>query len=151
MQGERKLLESDTGEFTLTTHKVRFVHQTRGRAKVTSIMLEHLTACEITYSSRPSLLYFAGAAFMLGILGAMSTDEAGGAVIGIIVALVLVVAYFAQRHQVISLSSPSSSIRLKTSGMSFQDSLDLLEKVEAAKDERARQLLPSSRSSSTLR
>jgi len=126
------LLESDTGEFVLTTHKVRLTARRFGQASVKSIMLEELTGCEIKYVSKPWLLILAGIALVGGLL----IGEGSAPTFGVVVAVVAVVAYFSLRHQAVLLSSPSVKINLSVKGMSLDGAVEMIDKVESAKHER---------------
>ena len=132
MHEERVLLESDTKEFVLTTHKVRLTARLFGQADVTSITLDELTSCEVKYISRPWLVILAAVAVISGFL--FQNGEASGAGIGI--AVILIAIYFATRYQAISLSSPSATINLSVKGMGLDKAIDLIDKVESAKHAR---------------
>lgn len=129
---EQILLESDTGEFVLTTHKVRFKARQFGQASVKSIMLQELTGCEIKYVSKPWLLILAAIALIGGLLiGNESTVT-----LGVVVAVGAVAAYFRFRHQAVVLSSPSVKLNLSVKGMSLDSAVEMVDKVESAKHER---------------
>ncbi|HEY6348288.1 MAG TPA: hypothetical protein VI636_02650 [Candidatus Angelobacter sp.] len=72
LPGERLLLQSDNNAFVLTSHRVRFETQMTGLKKVTSIMLEELSACEITTMSKPWLLVLAAVVFLAGLASSSS-------------------------------------------------------------------------------
>jgi len=127
------LLESDTGEFVLTTHKVRLEAHEFGQASVKSIALEELTGAEIKYVSKPWLLILAAAA----PVGSLFIGEGTALFLGIGVGAAAGIAYFLLRHQAISLSSPSTEINLSVKGMGLEEAVAMIDKVEAAKHEKA--------------
>ena len=129
---EQILLESDTGEFILTTHKVRLTARRFGRAAVKSIMLREVTGCEIKYVSKPWLLILA----VTAVIGGMLIGEESVSILGFAVAAVATVAYFVLRHQAVVLSSPSVKINLSVKGMSLNSAIDMVDKVESAKYKR---------------
>ncbi|PSQ67832.1 MAG: hypothetical protein BRD26_09795 [Bacteroidetes bacterium QH_1_64_81] len=129
---EEIILESDTGEFTLTTHKVRLTARQFGQASVKSIMLQELTGCEIRYVSKPWLLVLAAIAFIGGLL----IGNESAVTLGVVVAVAAVAAYFKFRHQAVVLSSPSVKLNLSLKGMSLDSAVDMIDKVESAKHER---------------
>ena len=116
---ERVLLESDNGEFILTTHRARFEAKRQGQAQVTSILLDQISSSEIRHASKPILLMFA---FLFAIT-----------VIG---GLLFLLAYLWSRRQVISLASYGATINLETRGMSLQAAKDFINDVESAKNAR---------------
>ena len=126
------MLESDTGEFVLTTHKVRLEAREFGQASVKSIALEELTGSEIKYVSRPWLLILAAAA----PAGGLFIGEGTALFLGIGVGAIAGIAYFVLRHQAIFLSSPSTEINLSVKGMGLEEAVAMIDKVEAAKHER---------------
>jgi len=136
MPGEKQLMESDNRELILTSHRLRFEGKRWGRGQVTSIMLDSLTSCEITYATRPALLVIAAliATFFVSKMGVIMADVFFG---GMAVAGGFVVAYYSTHRQVISLSSPTASIRLNTGGMSLDVAKRFIDATEQAKSERS--------------
>jgi hypothetical protein len=135
MPGERVLLESDNGQLILTSHRVSFEASAAGMAEFTSIMLEELASCQITYTSKPILLVLAVLSVLVGAYFNTSRDSTP-LVVGVIAGALLVAAYFATRTQVISLASAGATIRAGTKGMSMETAKQFIDKAELAKNER---------------
>ena len=136
LPGERILLQSDNKSLILTSHRVRFEMQTTGLARVTSIMLEEISACEITTTTKPWLLVAALAVFIGGMVSQQILRDSSGVVGGIVIALIFVVAYFSSREGVISLRSSGGSIQMATRKMTTAVAKNFIDAVEAAKNER---------------
>ena len=133
---EHTILEADTGGFTLTSHKVRFHAEQGGHAKVTSIMLEHVTSCDIDKKSNPILLGIALFFLVGGIMVSVSSGPGGGFILGLIVAIIFVLMYIFTRRQVLTISSPSSKIDLNTQHMPIKKVIETINHIEAAKNKR---------------
>ncbi len=133
---ERTLLESDPKGLVLTTHRVRSDVRQTGNAQVTSIMLEQIASCAITGKSYPILLAIAAISGVIGMVGNNSTLM----IAGLAFAALLVVAYFSTRQQVIALASAGHTITRSTQGMDVTAALQFIDKLEAAKDSRIRQM-----------
>lgn len=136
MQGERILFESPSKVLTLTTHRVRYEMSTAGGAVLKSIMLEELASCSMTRTSNPILLVLAAICFILGFISATSGREEGAFIIGIVLALVFVVAYFSTRRQVVALASAGATIYVAISGLSQEAIRQFIDQAEAAKNSR---------------
>lgn len=136
LPGEILLQQSNNNAFVLTSHRVRLEAQTTGLSKVTSIMLEELSACEITTVSKPWLLVAALVVFILGLVYGNSSREPTGIIGGIVVAVLLVAAYFGSRQGVISLRSSGGAINASTTGLTLEASKSFIDAVEAAKNAR---------------
>lgn len=136
IENEQTILEADIGGFTLTTHKIRFHAEQDGRAKVTSIMLEHVTSCDIDKKSNPIFLVIAALFLIGGILASTGSGEAPGFIFGLIIAIILVLIYIFTRRQVLTIASPSSKIFLNTQRMPINKVIEAINQIEAAKDKR---------------
>lgn len=141
LPGEKILLQSDNNAFILTSHRVRMGIQTTGFSKVTSIMLDELSTCEITAISRPWLLVAALLIFLIGLFSSLSNtpfsrNDPSGIFGGAVIALIFVLTYFATRQKVISLRSSSGAINVATKGMSMENATALINTVEAARNDR---------------
>ena len=137
MPNESVLLESEGKSLILTTHRVRYQVEAFGNAAIRSIMLEELASCALVRSSNIILLVLAGICFVLGLLVAAGGRRMEGAlVIGVILAVVFVIAYFASRRQVLALASAGTTIMVSTQGMKLEVAKQFIERTEAAKNAR---------------
>ena len=129
MDGERVLVTSDNNAFTLTSHRLR--HETK--SDVVSIMLDQLCSCGIVHRDHAWMRVAAAAC----VVGAIAFQSYGNALIaGIVGALLLVVAYFVTRHQVLTFSSGGESINVKVTGAGLDKTVAFIDSVEAAKNNR---------------
>lgn len=137
MPDEKILLESDPKGLILTTHRIRSEDEAMGNARIKSIMLEELASCAIVQSSNNLLLGLAALCLLIGVLiTASSRGDSGPLAIGFVIALILVLAYFVSRQQVLELASAGATIRTDTKGMKLQAVEQFIDRVEAAKNER---------------
>jgi uncharacterized membrane protein len=130
---------------TVTTHRVRETLKGRGVGQVTSIMLDEVTGCEVAHLSRPTLLYVAALSVVAGVAGWMMQSDSSGQdrnnggpallFLGIVVAVVLVAAYFATRKNVVRVSSASTKIEVPLTGVGFDKAVEVIDVVESAKNE----------------
>ena len=137
MPNETVLLESEGKSLVLTTHRVRYQFEGVGNAEIRSIMLEQLASCAMVRSSNIIFLVLAGICAVIGFLAAASGGRNEGAlIIGLLLAVVLVIAYFASRRQVLALASAGTTIIVNTQGMKLETAKQFIERTEAAKNVR---------------
>ncbi len=137
LPGETILLESDPEGLTLTTHRVR--SEARGWAgkEVVSIMLDEIASCSITHSSSPILLIFAAIALLGGFIAPMnSRSNTETLALGIIIAMILVIAFYVTRQQILTIASAGNTINRSIKGMSMQTATHFIDTIERAKNER---------------
>ena len=131
--GERVLMESDTREFTLTTHRVRWESYAGGEQHHVSILLEDLTSSGATYRRRLKLLVLAAAT----AVGAVAWGLLAGSWIGVLyvlaVPLLLMVFYLRTRVTSVSFSSDTATISIQIVGQAWGRARELIEAVEEAK------------------
>ena len=116
LPNETRLLSSDDDRLLLTTHRVRFEAKSTAFRRVTSILLEEVSACEIASTSKPWLYTLALLFVLLGLLGQEGPHN-NDAKLSFLIALFLGLAYLATRRQVISVRSSGGSINVPTRGM----------------------------------
>lgn len=137
LTGESVLLESDPKGLTLTTHRVRQQVKGSGNSRVTSILLDQVTSCGMTRKSKSWLLVFAVLVFETAVLVAVDSFDSEVYLIGgLIVAGIFVLAYFANRRQVLYIHSAEGSIIQPAIGMSETSVLDFVDQLESAKNQR---------------
>ena len=137
LPNERKLLSSDDDRLVLTTHRVRFEAKSIAFSRVTSIMLEEVSGCEIATTSKPWLLVCALLFLLIGLYPAIDLNETPWAM-GLVVAVFCGLAYLGTRRQVISVRSSGGSINVPTQGMGLEKAQDFIDQVELAKNRNAR-------------
>jgi len=127
---ETILLESDTGELTLTTHRVRLQASQIGRHRLTSILLSELQACEIRYSSSPTMLIWGGLTILFGFL----IGDSLPVTIGLVLGLLMIGAYLYSRRQIMQLTAGQVAITVRIEGMGLKNATRFIDAVEAAKN-----------------
>lgn len=132
MQGEKMLLESDNGELVLTSHRVRYENNRMAYGRITSIMLDSLTSCEIAYVNQPLWLFLAAIIALL-TLSQMNDINGSSFMGGMLIAAFFVGVYSLTRRQALSLASPSASIKVNISGMSTETAKRFIDTAEKAK------------------
>ena len=137
LPSEAVLKQTARNTLTLSTHRVRYETQAMGIAEIKSIMLEELASIVMVSSSNVIFIVFAVVALVLGVLVAANGRRMEGAlVLGVFVALVFVILFFATRRQVLSLASAGATITVNTQGMKIEAIKEFIERTEAAKNER---------------
>lgn len=132
LEGEKKILESDTGQFTLTTHRACFIAQTWGKAVQKTILLEDIDSCDVEYRSKPILIAIG---IVICILAVISGDSQLLSV-GIVFGIIFSVLFFLSRKSIIVLKSRSNKIELNTKGMKIEIIQDFINDIEKAKIQR---------------
>lgn len=137
MPGESILSYSDNGLLTLTTHRVRYLNHEWGRANFISIMLEKVSSVQVTYLSYPVLLGAGGFLILIGLLWGSQSVQAG--IILILGGAAAIIAYFAARTSVCVIAADSGAkIQFRTEGMSTETLIDMMDKIDRAKNDRFR-------------
>ncbi len=132
LPNEKKLLSSDDDRLVLTTHRVRFEAKSRAFRRVTSILLEEVSACEIASTSKPWLFTVALLFVLMGLLEREGPNS-NSATFSFVIALFFGLGYLATRRQVISLRSSGGSINVPTQGMGLEKAKNFIDQVELAK------------------
>ena len=133
---EAFLSKSDDGLITLTSRRLRYNSSTLGKAHIISIALEKIASIEIHYRSWYLIL-------ITGILGlgfelAMSTEnQDDAAFFGFALGAICIVVFFVTRKHVITVASDGGArINFYTRGMSRENLLHFINKIEQAKANR---------------
>jgi|SRR5665213_765540 len=141
LPGESILSYSDNGLLTLTTHRVRYMNKVWGQANFISIMLEKISSLQVIYISYPPLLVMGIIITVIGFMLGAGANNTQAAFIAIIIGLPAVVAYFVtRRHVCVIASDGSGKIEFRTEGMSTETLIDMMDKIERAKNDRVSQL-----------
>lgn len=127
--GEQIVISSDNDVLVLTTKRVRYDSVVWGRSKLTSITLDAVASCGLITRSSPLLLILAA----IAVAGAFI--QRGDSLVGLlVVAVVLVVAYFLTRKAVISVASNGGqTILVPTKVMNRDAIIGFIEAVEREK------------------
>ena len=137
LQGEAVLLQAAGNRLTLSTHRIRYESDTLGSAEIKGIMLEELASIAMVRSSNIALLVLAAVSLLIGFVVAANDPRMEGAlVLGVIVAIVLAVAFFASRRQVLSFASAGATITVNTQDMKLDAVKEFIDRTEAAKNDR---------------
>jgi hypothetical protein len=141
--GESILQYSDSGLITLTTHRIRCQNSVWGESNFISIMLEKISSVEVVGNSYPMLLI---AGILIGIVGLFITfnQQEGneGAILAIVIGLVFIIAYFVTKKTICIISSDGGNkMVFRTEGMNIESLIDMVDKIELAKNNRTSQIL----------
>ena len=139
LPNEKILMQSDKNILTLTTHRVRKETKARGQSTVVSITVDAVASCEVVSTSFPILIGLG----VLGIVGgvAIFSRDAGSGLVGILVGLALLAAYFVTRTSVLKVASAGDAIVLPTKGMKPELLAEFIDAVERQKLERLSRIL----------
>jgi hypothetical protein len=137
LHDERILFESDSQFFVLTTHRIRLETSAWGISQITSIMLEEISSCANTRTSKPLLLVLATLFFLAGAYASFNAIEPGPALIGaIVITAIFVIIYVLTRRQILEIASAGATMRLRIEGMSIDEVKELIDRIEIVKNER---------------
>lgn len=128
LPGEKVLCQLKKADTTLTNFRVR---RDTGM-RMTSLVLEHVTACKVRKIDYPIFLLLAvlGVAAMF-FVGARNGDSEIVAWLGAGSFLFLIV-YILSRSQNIQISSPSGVIEVELKRISYDEAIQFIEEVEEA-------------------
>jgi hypothetical protein len=135
MPGEEIIRRSDTGLATLTTHRLRFEAKSTGNTYLASIMLEEICSCELTHKSNPLLLLLSLLLLIAGISLGYYTEPTY-IFIGVILAVIFLIAFFMFRKGFFSIKSAGAPINFPTSNKSFDSLSEFIDEIEEAKNQR---------------
>ncbi|XOV66806.1 MAG: hypothetical protein ACFHU9_14365 [Fluviicola sp.] len=136
MTEEKTITESSNGLIKLTNHKIRYVSKSYGKARIISMMLNEVSAIEVHFRSYiPALIM--GILFFLGALIVAADNQRNQTPLGLmIVGIIFVIYYFLSRKHVVSIvARGKGSIDFESKGISTNEIIHFVNKVEMAKQE----------------
>lgn len=136
-EGEEKILESDDGDLVLTTHRLRHDKKSFGKRKITSILLNELSSCELSHRSHPILLILAILGLIVTGIATIESGKADDILAFAIPTFILFIAYFLTRRQVMQLSTAGSPIVVALKGMKPETVKEFIDETEIAKNKAA--------------
>ena len=116
--------------FQLTNRKVRFNSVRNGSGKVVSIMLEHITSCEIDKSCNISLAVLAAISISIGVTISYINDKSTSFYIGLFISIIFFIAFFASKKLTIYIFSSTSKIELNANNLSLENAIKYIDKIE---------------------
>ena len=126
LQGEVLLSQSPNNVVLLTTHRIRYNNAASAEARLVSIMLEKVSACEVRYHSAPTLLLLG---VIIAVIGGLALTQPGSSV--------QVGGLFTTRRHIISISADGGTrIGFETKGLKREAVIAFINAVEKAKHER---------------
>ena len=120
---------------TLTSHRICYENIRLGSSYNQSIMLEHITSCENYSVNKYWLLIMAGVVTIYGIMKQNDGTE-NALKYSLIIALILLVAFWITRHSLIVIGSPSTRMYVNVTGLNREDVLDFIDDIEQTKNKR---------------
>ena len=128
IRDEREIMSSGNDALVLTTHRVRYKTKALGAANFISVMLDQIASVSVGYRSQPLLILIAIVLVGLGL-------AFGSTLLGILVAVVPVVAFFVTRRLTMVLATGGDNLALQLKGMPIENAIEFVDAVEAARDE----------------
>jgi hypothetical protein len=146
MQNENILTESDNGQITLTTHRLRYDNSVFSKAKIVSIMLENISSIEVDYKSWFLMLILAIIGGAMGVaMSVMGANEqasdlqTAGFIILVFAVIFLLIYLFSRRHVVSVASKGGAKIVFFTKRIGRGSVIEFIDKIEKAQNERVMQ------------
>lgn len=139
LPGETLLRQAPNNVVVLTTHRIRYNHAASAEARLVSIMLEKVSACEVRYHSAPALLLLG---VVIAVLGGLALVQPGSSLqaaglLGVLLGGLLAVAYFTTRRHIISIAADGGTrIGFETKDLKREAVIAFIDAVEKAKHER---------------
>jgi hypothetical protein len=138
LPGETVLWKSASGALILTTHRVRYRGGTGNNLMLISIMLEEIASVSLIRTSNIALLVLGIIVALAGIAaGVVSETNSVPMTIGLFIGGVLIVLYLATRQTLLSFQSAGASIRTAATGLKLPEILQLIDGIDAAKNQRS--------------
>ena len=134
LPGEQILIGNDNAPLCLTTLRVRSSGRDWGKANIQQIFLEDICFVGMTMLSTPLLLVAAVAASVAGFVY-LANQNIGGAV-GLFSGLILLLAYFVSRRQVLTFASAGGRICVRANKMKYEHIVLCLDTVSLRKNDR---------------
>jgi hypothetical protein len=129
LPGERQLSVSSDGSVVLTSHRVRL---DQGGAFI-SICLDQVASCSLGTRSHPILLVLAAVVWLGAFQFAGERVGAPAFLLGTLIGVLIVALYVVSRTQVISISSPGETMRIRTRGMTRAACVQFVDDLERAR------------------
>ena len=146
LPGERTVYMSPGKTIRVTTHRVRYESHGNSDTIIASIMLEEVASCAMVHRKYPWLLVLAAMNVLGGLVGAASTGAATLAIGGVGVGLILGVAFLLSQELIIAIASAGATISVRAKRMLIEDIWELIDQLEAAKNDRAILVRPAKKS-----
>jgi hypothetical protein len=138
---EEILVTSNQEKIILTSQRVHLSDKQWGRSYQITLFLENISSIENVYKSNPVFLVVAGLSLAVGLVTIEREYEGGVAFAAFTIALVFLVLWLNSRSHVVTISSNGGGkLNFLVAGMSEAEVQDFVDKLEAAKAERLRQL-----------
>lgn len=138
LEDESVVMELPEKDLVLTTHRVRYHVKGSALQQLQSIMLEQVASCSMQCLSYPIFIVFAVLSLLFGAI--IANTKGGGdpvpIAIGVVAGLIFLSLYYGTRAQIISLASPGTTIRVRTTEMKPDAMLNFIDAVEEAKNNR---------------
>ena len=136
IDNEELILVSVDRKITLSTHKIRLNTVAGGSGQVTSILLEHVSSCQVFKKSNLLFIVIAIIAFIVGVAVSVFIGNAIPAGVGVLIAIVFIAIYYGSKEQILIVDSPTASIPLEAKNMPLSEVLDFIDMLENAATQR---------------
>lgn len=129
--GEQVIISSDNNTITLTNMRIRKELRSWGNSFNQSILLQHITSCEVKHKSNPIFLILSAISILASVYYYSQPYGESQGQIPLLFAAAFALIYFLDRRSYIVIGSPSTKMYIKVSG-GRTSSLDFISSVEAA-------------------
>jgi hypothetical protein len=129
LPGERQLSASSDGAVVLTSHRVRLDQG----SEFISIVLDQVASCSLGTRSHPILLVVAAVVWLGSFQFAGERLSTPAFLIGTLIGVLIVGLYVMNRRQVIVITSPGGTMRIRTRGMTRASCMQFIDDLERAK------------------
>jgi len=130
---EENITSSTDKRVILTNKRIWKLESGFGKARTTSIHLQKVSSVEIQYKSWLWALIIGVFFIVAGLLAVLGRSEEI-AVLAVIAGVVLIILYLLSRRHLITVTSDGGTkLNILTKGMSSDDVLDFVNKIEQAK------------------
>jgi hypothetical protein len=133
LANEKMIIETDERELVLTSHRVRYHVTSMGNAEFMSIMLDEVASCGIVKKTKPLLIVLAAIFALMGLYAYVNVSH-NAAIMFIVIAAVLGVAYFGSIRKLLEIGSAGSSILVNVSKMNLNQIIEFVDELESAKN-----------------
>jgi hypothetical protein len=148
LPGEHRVFSTQNDEFVLTNRRLRSIKKSRGQTNLISIHLNELASCELKSFDHRILFNLALFFLFSGMYLRISKGDTNGFVGALFIAVILVSTYLLTRSQGVNFSSTGGTALRVQSKAGLEACIELIEKVEQAKDN-CHNNMPSSPTSPT--
>jgi hypothetical protein len=139
---EKLLVTSNQDRIVLTSQRIHLTDKEWGRSYQITLFLENISSIENVYKSNPVLLLIGALGLVVGITTINREYQAGLAFGGFTAAVIFLLLWLNSRRHIVTISSNGGGkLNFLVERMGEAEVQDFIDKVQAAKANRIKQLL----------